>query len=74
MNFKKNQIVSLDNNEKYFVANTHDYNDKTYALLINVNKDDDYMIVERTSESLLKLINDEDQLTMMAFFLQNNIN
>lgn len=77
MDFQKDQIVTLDNNENYFVANTVDYNGTIYALLVNVNKDDDYMIVKRINENneiTIELVENEDELTTLSFLLQKNTN
>ncbi|MBQ7141066.1 MAG: DUF1292 domain-containing protein [Bacilli bacterium] len=77
MDFQKDQIVTLDNNENYFVANTVDYNGTIYALLVNVNKDDDYMIVKRINENneiTIELVENDDELTTLSFLLQKNTN
>ena len=68
----KNLIVTLDNNENYFVASTTHYNDELYGLLINVNKDSEYITVKLVSEDEIQKINDEDLLNELYPLFNNN--
>lgn len=77
MDFTKNQIITLDNDELYFVANIELYNSTCYALLVNVNKDDDYMIVKKININdniTIEVVDDENELKILSFILQKNGN
>lgn len=72
----KNTIITLNNNEGYFVASITDYKDSSYALLINVNKDDDNMIVKKiieNNEVVLEVVDNKIELSSLQLLLQENL-
>ena len=69
----KNTIITLDNNESYFVAATIYYDNNEYALLINVNKDDEHMVVKFSNDELEK-VNNEETLNNIYPLLNQNLN
>ena len=72
----KDTIITLNNNENYFVTNTIEYNGLFYALLINVNKDNDYMIVKErfeNSKTVIEKVEDEIDLSRITLLLRDNL-
>lgn len=52
-------IITLEDNKKYFVLDEINYNEKDYALIINVDNQSDIKIMEKTSNEDLLEIEDE---------------
>lgn len=76
MKLEKESIVTLDNNENYFIASTAVQDNMTYAYLINVNKEDDNMIVKEifeNNEISIEEIIDKNEKGKLALLLQNNM-
>ncbi len=44
------QIVTIDNNKKYFVLHELSNNDKRYCLMLNIEDEKDIQIMEKVSE------------------------
>lgn len=55
----KHTIITLEDNKKYFVLDEINYNEKDYALIINVDNQSDIKIMEKTSNEDLLEIEDE---------------
>lgn len=52
-------IITLEDNKKYFVLDEINYNEKDYALIINVDNQSDIKIMEKTSNEDLLEVEDE---------------
>lgn len=72
MTINKNMIITLDNNESYFVASTCKYNNEKYGLLISINKDNNYMVTKLFDEYIEKL--DDRELSNIYPLLNDNLN
>mgnify|MGYP000409383091 FL=1 len=55
----KHTIITLEDNKKYFVLDEINYNEKDYALIINVDNQSDIKIMEKTSNEDLFEVEDE---------------
>ena len=55
----KHTIITLEDNKKYFVLDEINYNEKDYALIINVDNQSDIKIIEKTSNEDLFEVEDE---------------
>ena len=55
----KHTIITLEDNKKYFVLDEINYNEKDYALIINVDNQSDVKIMEKTSNEDLLEVEDE---------------
>ncbi len=55
----KHTIITLEDNKKYFVLDEINYNEKDYALIINVDNQSDIKIMEKTSNEDLLEVEDE---------------
>ena len=55
----KHTIITLEDNKKYFVLDEINYNEKDYALIINVDNQSDIKIMEKTSNEDLFAVEDE---------------
>lgn len=54
----KHTIITLEDNKKYFVLDEINYNEKDYALIINVDNQSDIKIMEKTSNEDLFEVED----------------
>lgn len=55
----KHTIITLEDNKKYFVLDEINYNEKDYALIINVDNQSDIKIMKKTSNEDLFEVEDE---------------
>ena len=55
----KHTIITLEDNKKYFVLDEINYNEKDYALIINVDNQSDIKIMEKTSNEDLFEVEDD---------------
>ncbi|MBQ7141068.1 MAG: hypothetical protein IJO32_06165 [Bacilli bacterium] len=74
MIIEKNQIITLNNNIEYFVVNTIIYNNEKYALIININEDNDYLFVKQKRNQKLIIINDSKTIKDISNLLKDDIN
>lgn len=56
------QIITLENNENYFVASIVEYENEKYALLVNVNKDNDSFISRINDDNTITRVEDNKEL------------
>ena len=71
---QKDLIVTLEE-KNYFVINIATYKNETYAYLVNVSEDDDYIYVKYLKESSsVEIIYDEELIKKIAPELVKGIN
>lgn len=52
-------IITLENNEKYFVLDELNYNEQEYVLIINIDNQSDIKIMQKDFDNNLIDLNDE---------------
>ncbi len=62
MVYEVSDVLTLNNNNKYVVVSTAEYNNKNYLFLININNNNDFMFVEVMEDNSLELVNKEKML------------
>jgi len=66
MELQKDLIITLENKD-YFVVNTALYENSTYAYLLNLKEEDDYIYVKYIKEtSSVEIIEDNDLIKKIA--------
>lgn len=70
---EKNQIITLDNNSKYFVANTIIYNNEKYALIINVEIDNKFYFIKQKKINKITIINDAKLIENISKILKEDL-
>lgn len=68
----KDMIITLDNKESYFVGATTFHNNNKYGLIINVNKEKDYMVVKILNDNISK-VEDEEELSNLYPLLNKDL-
>ena len=56
------QMVTLDNNQNYFVASIIEYEDEKYGLLVNVKENNDTIIVKINNDKTVTRVEDNKDL------------
>lgn len=51
MNFENGNVVELETNERYFIYDQTTYNDRNFALLVNIDDSDKIDILEVISKT-----------------------
>ncbi len=69
MIFEKDEILELNNNKEYFVANKIIYNNYSYALLVNINEDNDYFVVKQKNNMKLIRENNKEIIDLLKEYL-----
>lgn len=69
MIFEKDEILELNNNKEYFVANKIIYNNYSYALLVNINEDNDYFVVKQKNNMKLVRENNKEIIDLLKEYL-----
>lgn len=73
MELQKDLIITLEN-KNYFVANTTFYENNTYAYLVNISEENDYIYVKYLKEnSSVEVVDDSDLIGKIAPELANGI-
>ena len=62
MSIELEQMVTLENNQNYFVASIVDYDNSKYGLLVNVKEDNDTMIVKINNDKTVTKVEDNKEL------------
>lgn len=69
MVIEKNQIITLNDNENYFIVSIVTYDTDKYALIVNVNKDDDSKVVKfKSDDEIVEITNDNDLKILYNMF------
>jgi len=73
MVIEKGQIITLDNNENYFVASIITYDTDKYGLIVNVNQEDDSKIVKFRSDDEISEVIDENDLKILYSMFNDDL-
>ena len=65
--------VTLDNNEKYIVANTLEKDSKKYILLVNEKKDTDVLVAYQEGNAIISVEDYNKAMTLLSIFNPNKI-
>ena len=66
MELQKDLIITLEN-KNYFVINTTIYENDTYAYLVNISEENDYIYVKYLKEnSSVEIVDDSDFIKKIA--------
>ncbi len=76
MSLEKDLIITLEDQEQYYVISTALYNNEKYAYLMNMNKEEHYIYVKeiKTSDGIqIQTITDKDLIAKIALYLQKGV-